>query len=1287
MQLKSASGYEAWFAPLLIAIVSGIIVSKPILAPASRSPSASAALVTEKFGDQELVLARAWEDPLLAVSGEAPKPAGKPSEAEPATASPGGLATQGALTDDIVLQVPQKVLNSDAIPADKDLLIILQTMPGGPGLEDEENRRQFRLASTLGLQRCKFEPTSGGLVRIHVQSPVRAGLGNVLAAQWFAGPDGKRALLVFVPDVILDDHKGLHRLKQIAATLQKESGYAPNRTSLVILRTSSSELIDDLAWAASNDALALKKCSVINTGSTVPLVTIFSGVDARLGTENTKVTLRESLGNVRARMEAREAPSGSGGEMLTQLNGWHFGRVMASDQVLTDMLLAELELRRRSPMSERNAVAVLCESDSTYGRKFAEFVESKQLGDRVAVFHFQGGIDIAPRSSQGRNAYQKHRDEAEDQSRTGVTTSHTTPLGPRSIDYVFRQLAAWEQELAQQGDDLSAVLLFAYDHYDKRPLIQLVRSRFPDALILTTDLHALMSDPGDFETMRNVVVASHLGLTAGSELQNGLPPFRSSYQTSLFLGTIFAVESSDRGASKLAPAINAMDAWAPRGRVYEIGRNGAVVMTQTDAPSDGVYYAQPKPERYRISSASLGLMFAMLLLAMAWCTRRTRSDPASWTIFAPTIMMMAMMCVVYPLRVGLWSVSSEILAVITFAILLLAGVYFQQWRLPSFRRTILALSPVAIVVFVYLAISADMATNVAGGIIGGIGLIVFLSVVLSLDGARTETGLVSPDVEISRRISACLWVCIVCGSLAFSFLLIRGVGPALGEPWGWLDGVSAWPSEMVRIVAIVMAGACIVACARCVTRQLYDSVACLAPMPMRPVVQGAITTDKHATRSFSRILVRSTVQGSTLGWLERGRAFAVGGFKNAREAVERSAITTWTCPLNEFGRVRVDVLLETLRQRSRPPALVIRLTLLSMIVATIVVGSLIALDVPHAPVRGHAAFMVHIVIMIILGIVLNFLVLQVLDAGNLCNRFVSLLGAAHSRWPNERRHAAAAESGLPEEQIDSLLDVTAVANATAKVNTLIYYPMLVIIISAIAWHARIDAWPLSSVLIILYGLSAVACVAVGWSMRRSAERLRTSEVQRLRTELNRIESLDEMVARDVLDGKKLGVLLELKLGRKGYIDAITTLESYSDRTNVLAIGNLTAIAISESVVHPVTSETGDAMSWCTVVCRRASSSAVVMEREGRELTTLECKMLLESLKVAATTEERRRRMEQTKTRQKARIESMITQIQAISQGSFGPWSADPVMRAVIFPMVGILSVRFAEWIGVIFRGA
>ena len=63
-------------------------------------------------------------------------------------------------------------------------------------------------------------------------------------------------------------------------------------------------------------------------------------------------------------------------------------------------------------------------------------------------------------------------------------------------------------------------------------------------MFFTTDLDQRFLDPAEHKTTRNLLVASHFGLELHEGLQRAIPPFRSVYQTALFLGCLKALRDS-----------------------------------------------------------------------------------------------------------------------------------------------------------------------------------------------------------------------------------------------------------------------------------------------------------------------------------------------------------------------------------------------------------------------------------------------------------------------------------------------------------------------------------------------------------------------------------------------------------------------------------------------------------------------------------------------------------------------------------------------------------------------
>ncbi len=113
--------------------------------------------------------------------------------------------------------------------------------------------------------------------------------------------------------------------------------------------------------------------------------------------------------------------------------------------------------------------------------------------------------------------------------------------------------------------------VFANNADDKLAIIQAARTLFPNATFFTTDMHSRFSDTSNLRFTRNLLVASHFGLSVDVDFQRGStvvqPPtetisFRDSYQTSLFLATSLAIERFESERSIVgAPDADIQSMW------------------------------------------------------------------------------------------------------------------------------------------------------------------------------------------------------------------------------------------------------------------------------------------------------------------------------------------------------------------------------------------------------------------------------------------------------------------------------------------------------------------------------------------------------------------------------------------------------------------------------------------------------------------------------------------------------------------------------------------------------
>jgi hypothetical protein len=138
---------------------------------------------------------------------------------------------------------------------------------------------------------------------------------------------------------------------------------------------------------------------------------------------------------------------------------------------------------------------------------------------------------------------------------------------------------------------------------------------------------------------RQLLVASSLGLSLNTDLQQGTPPFRDTYQSSTYFSTLLALhrflKPADAAHREQPPPTGALH-WAAFPRLFEIGRNRAFDLTPDPARKDASHaintcnldgecasIAQVSPQGV-LSNPSwyaglvLGVGTALVLLSIAW---------------------------------------------------------------------------------------------------------------------------------------------------------------------------------------------------------------------------------------------------------------------------------------------------------------------------------------------------------------------------------------------------------------------------------------------------------------------------------------------------------------------------------------------------------------------------------------------------------------------------------------------------------------------------------------------
>jgi hypothetical protein len=391
--------------------------------------------------------------------------------------------------------------------------------------------------------------------------------------------------------------------------------------------------------------------------------------------------------------------SSSIADQLKQAGITHYYRTINTDDELAQSLACEL--MRRDPdlhlptdrckasafpagSGTRDHVVLISDWDTVYGDDLPKSVAeafrleepSSATGPNCVVqMSYMRGLDgqhpahkysQRPKTAES-GSEQNPDDESSENAEPAVATPETashfeSAQGPSQFDYLRRlanELKQCDAEFRRtDGGHIAAIGVLGSDVYDKLLILQALRPEFLEALFFTTDLDALLLPQSKARYTSGLIVASSFGLQASRELQADIPPFRSTYQTSIFRATRLAIENwrwdgTHRNTDPAETEINkpvALSSWAPTPMLFQIGRTvprslpsdsgvpSSAASTDGGAPRASADHhvvallsaAQPAPDQlfpklpggaYR--GASLGC--AALLLAALFSFRSVRS--------------------------------------------------------------------------------------------------------------------------------------------------------------------------------------------------------------------------------------------------------------------------------------------------------------------------------------------------------------------------------------------------------------------------------------------------------------------------------------------------------------------------------------------------------------------------------------------------------------------------------------------------------------------------------------
>jgi hypothetical protein len=255
--------------------------------------------------------------------------------------------------------------------------------------------------------------------------------------------------------------------------------------------------------------------------------------------------------------------------------------------------------------------------------------------------------------------------------------------------------------------------------------------------------------------------------------------------------------------------------------------------------------------------------------------------------------------------------------------------------------------------------------------------------------------------------------------------------PALGEPFSLVSGISVWPTEFMRLIAIGVAF--------CFLIDSYTSLRIGALATARRFRMSIADNSRHLYLFYRSWPVHKARVDAA--WLWKSYQQMGAFWKRMRRAVALGAIYF------VFGM------------------LLMRIEGFST-----------------APLRGE--FLMKWDLILLMASVGAFLLLTfwTIDAALLCRWFIEHLSFAPTQYPRATlRHFQLENGDITAELLDEWIDTQLIAELTERIGRLVYYPSLILLVLLISRNSWWELWPWPWALIVIYVLNlllAVSCILI-----------------------------------------------------------------------------------------------------------------------------------------------------------------------------------------------------------------
>ena len=717
---------------------------------------------------------------------------------------------------------------------------------------------------------------------------------------------------------------------------------------------------------------------------------------------------------------------------------------------------------------ELDTALLIGESDSLYARRLVKNVgEAIQasLGDSVEVQQvtYLRGIDgyLPGDAGKGPNGKAKRSSGQNQIANSFINRTVVEPPAGRSqYDYLRRSAI----KLKEQKKSVRLIGVLGSDIYDKLLIMQAFRSEFPHALYFTTDMHAIYLHPDLYPAVKNMIVASSHGL------ENGLydkdtslrrwPPFRDSYQTSIFDATLLALEAG----SSTSIDYSGPGTLRHKPRLYEIGHGKYFALQSSKEDVIAVHVSEQRAMWFPI------IVFVAIFLIASKLIHQEMKDPRFGARSPSSLRLALGLCPPSYYRIRWAMVLSRATTTIFFSV-----VVFSLWGAFSIENNFSQTAPTMYPLRGDLLNGLIFCTLVAAVLL----FINYSNLVERYVKPEEERGqLTTPSGEFeyldeqdgTRHVIA-LAILFMSMLFYFSLWLLPIVLPSM-ELWSLDAGVSTWPPIALSVLAIALS--------ICTVLYLHKSLDLIAK---ELEVKFNIPSHRHPVEqknSFARLRFCAAWTEFLLN--QPGRATPKESGTGTKAFFSRLGVfTILALPIgySDYSYLYSPLLrAETASQHM----------LFSFFISSLIYLSFAGMCVRLALLSESSRHL----IFVFSPESRNDLSINNMFGDDGVDYLIKKSNGESSKWQNSQVYDSVEKQWLPLLPRNVWVDVEFIEDFTKRLQGFYYFPVFVAVILISANLPFFDRWPVSGGLLYIVCAGLAYVVHQAWTVNNTAKDVRSS---------------------------------------------------------------------------------------------------------------------------------------------------------------------------------------------------